>query len=405
MNALRSWPQLAGPVGLIVAASLLGSLTSRSSQNHFINALGKRIYKGIYDELKSELSALKAIEKIRSLRKSVRLKLKESSVIFNEQHELFWLHIVIDHLLHPLRNPLDFPFRLPNLEFYERVKMVDEWLSSNEMGCRVSSLKIRQYDNLVGQLSNILKSSEVRKKIEIISVLRDWYTGIRDSMRLMRNDLGDKRELSHSKIEEMKEDLRELIEIIATNGEEKGGILQKKSKIITEDFNKRWEGLFVELRDTKGNYIPLRRDNNIDEQAHRWIRMGFRRRTGRSRTQNELYQLGSLLAYFSNLFNENYRRIVLDEKDGPLMGLLALDWEGLPFERRKLFLFSDGVNVPLKDDKRAELIIDFMQNTRGGSDDGYLEKWLKKMNDLICPWEMDFLDADSELDEIYSTLF
>ena len=39
MNALRSWPQLAGPVALIVVASLLGSLTSRSSQIHFINAL------------------------------------------------------------------------------------------------------------------------------------------------------------------------------------------------------------------------------------------------------------------------------------------------------------------------------------------------------------------------------
>jgi branched-chain amino acid transport system permease protein len=39
MTALRSWPQLAGPVALIVAASLLGSLTSRASQIHFINAL------------------------------------------------------------------------------------------------------------------------------------------------------------------------------------------------------------------------------------------------------------------------------------------------------------------------------------------------------------------------------
>jgi branched-chain amino acid transport system permease protein len=39
VNALRSWQQLAGPVALIVAASLLGSLTSRSSQIHFINAL------------------------------------------------------------------------------------------------------------------------------------------------------------------------------------------------------------------------------------------------------------------------------------------------------------------------------------------------------------------------------
>ena len=39
MNALRSWPQLAAPAVLIVAAALLGSLTGRSSQIYFINAL------------------------------------------------------------------------------------------------------------------------------------------------------------------------------------------------------------------------------------------------------------------------------------------------------------------------------------------------------------------------------
>lgn len=87
------------------------------------------------------------------------------------------------------------------------------------------------------------------------------------------------------------------------------------------------------------------------------------------------------------------------------MGLLSLDWGGLPFERRKLFLFSDGVNIPLRDEKRAELIVDFMQNTRGIPDDGYLENWLKKMNDLICPWKMDFLDVDDEIVQFHSTLF
>ena len=39
MNAVRAWPQFAGPSVLIVAAALLGSLTSRSSQIYFINAL------------------------------------------------------------------------------------------------------------------------------------------------------------------------------------------------------------------------------------------------------------------------------------------------------------------------------------------------------------------------------
>ena len=39
MNVVRAWPQLAAPAVLIVAAALLGSLTGRSSQIYFINAL------------------------------------------------------------------------------------------------------------------------------------------------------------------------------------------------------------------------------------------------------------------------------------------------------------------------------------------------------------------------------
>ena len=39
MNVVRAWPQLVAPAVLIVVAALLGSLTERSSQIYFINAL------------------------------------------------------------------------------------------------------------------------------------------------------------------------------------------------------------------------------------------------------------------------------------------------------------------------------------------------------------------------------
>ena len=39
MNVVRAWPQLVAPAVLIVVAALLGSLTGRSSQIYFINAL------------------------------------------------------------------------------------------------------------------------------------------------------------------------------------------------------------------------------------------------------------------------------------------------------------------------------------------------------------------------------
>lgn len=372
---------------------------------HFITALGKRIYKDIFDDLRTEIISTKIIDELRYLRKSVRVRLKESSVLLFERHELYWLHMVIDHLLYPLRNPIDYPFRLNYLEFYERVKNVYSQISSGETHNNISTLKISQYNNIIGQLDRLLRKSKIQTLVEILITLQGWYTQIRKTMRLMRKDLRENREFSHQEIEEMKRELSIQIDNIVKDGAKKGGILQRRSKLIRDNFDMRWNELFIELRDADGNFIPLRRDNNIDEQAHRSIRMGFRRRTGRSRTQNELYQLGPLIAYFSNLFNEQYRKIVLNDNEPIMSRLSEQDWSILPFERRKLFLFSDGVAIPLGDEKRNELITEFMKNNSEYPNDEYLKDWLNKMNGLICSWEMEFVDTDIKFNEIYSTRF
>jgi len=92
--------------------------------------------------------------------------------------------------------------------------------------------------------------------------------------------------------------------------------------------------------------------------------------------------------------------------DRPMIRLQGLEWYILPSERRKLFLFSDGLNIPLRDKKRGELIEDYIQNAiRHYSGDEYFTKWLNKMNDLIYAWDIDFVDVDNQLDEFYSTEF
>ncbi len=72
----------------------------------------------------------------------------------------------------------------------------------------------------------------------------------------------------------------------------------------------------MEVKDCFGNVVEIMRDNNIEERGHRWSRMHIRRRTGRTRTTNEMAHYGALTAIFSNMENETYVKEALsDVKD------------------------------------------------------------------------------------------
>jgi hypothetical protein len=67
------------------------------------------------------------------------------------------------------------------------------------------------------------------------------------------------------------------------------------------------------VKDSFGNVVEIMRDNNIEERSHRWSRMHIRRRTGRTRTTNEMAQYGALTAFFPNLENETYVNEILSD--------------------------------------------------------------------------------------------
>jgi hypothetical protein len=218
-------------------------------------------------------------------------------------------------------------------------------------------------------------------------------------MGLMRNELNESNILTQEKIEEMKEELTQLIDDIQKEGKELGGLFLQKSDLIANYFQDKWGGLFIDLKDEKGNYIPIHRNNNIDEQAHRWIRMRIRRRTGKYRTQMEMYQMGALLALFSNFYNEEYRDIICNGIKNLVMEFSMLDWNCLSIERRKLYIRNDGLCIPVRDDIRKKLIYEFIEYNLELSTMRYdfSDRWLNKIEEYIESWNIDFVDVDSHL--------
>lgn len=367
---------------------------------HFIRGLGTKIFDDIYTEFRLTISKSKIISDLRYIRKYIKQKLKKSSIILNERHALYWGHLLIDYIYYPIKHVKDYPFQLAYKEFYERIiEIYDSFLTKNLQNCG-TCIKIQPLSSLTRDIQDFIRNKKIQKLFNTIVQLWEWYIEIRETMGLMRIELNKSKILTQEKIETMKEDLTQLIDKIQDKGNELDGQYLQKSKLIANYFQDKWDGLFIDLKDQKGNYIPIHRDNNIDEQAHRWVRMRIRRRTGKNRTRLEMYQTGALLALFSNLYNKEYRDIICNGIDNLAKEFSALDWNQLPIERRKLFLRNDGVAIPVKDETRRKLLFDFVENIMEDSltKNNFLGKWLIKMNKYIDRWNIDFVDDDINLD-------
>ena len=366
---------------------------------HFIRALDKNIFDDIYSEFRSTIVKSKIIKNLHYIRKEIKHKIIKSSIILNERHAFYWLHLLIDHMLYPVKHIKDYPFQLAHKEFYDRIMVIsNNFLQNNLRNCG-SIIKIYQLSSLTKLILDFIKNKKIQELSNTIDQLWDWYIKIRETMGLMRNELNESNILDQEKIEEMKEKLTQLIDNIQDEGKELGGLFQQKADLIANYFQDKWDGLFIELNDEKGNYVPIHRNNNIDEQAHRWIRMRIRRRTGKYKTQIEMYQIGALLALFSNFYNEKDRDIIWSGIENLVMEFSMLDWNCLSTERRKLYIRNDGLCIPVKDEIREDLLNEFIEYTLEVSsmEDNFLDKWLNKIDRYIESWNVDFVDVDSHL--------
>lgn len=366
---------------------------------HFMRAHGTKLFDDRYSKFRNAILDAKIVADLYYIRKKVKEKLKESSVMFYERHVLYWLHLLVDYLLYPIKRIVNYPFRLVYMEFYERIIEISNMITEKDIHGGGAIIKVHQLSSFIKRIREFVKNKKIRELADEIDVLWGWFIETRKTMRLMRNELREPKTIDSDGMKTMKKDLKKLLRRIQMEGKKRGGVFLRKSKMINKDFQDKWETLFIEIEDMNGNPIPVRQDNNIDERAHRWIRMGIRRRTGKSRTQMEMYQLGALLAYFSNLYNKEYRDVVFKNMNNLTDEFCNLNWKELPKERRKLFFCNDGMNIPLKDKPRKELIMDYVDNmiVNAPADQNYLDGWLLKMNDLVESWNIDFVDVDSEM--------
>jgi len=284
---------------------------------HFVKNLGNLIFKDRYAAFRKDVVNKRILSQLKRMKTDVCKRLcrgSENTLVVAERK---WVTLAIEHLLICRERSSNYPFVLPYLEIMERILMIQrlnlrifEWNLSHNLECR----EIIEFSD---KLESITCGADVNIQYANIKTIWNWFEKIRAILRVGRHLSQNGCETTTpGNTQKMNEDLMVALSDIENEGVARGGELNRVARQMINNCKNHADELFVEVRNHLGNVVEIARDNNLEERGHRWSRMHIRRRTGRTRTTNEMAHFGALTAIFSNMENEMYvKEVFSDVKD------------------------------------------------------------------------------------------
>lgn len=345
-------------------------------QYHFVKNLGKLIFKERYAAFRKSIVKMRILSQLKKMKTDVSTMAYQASenVIVIAEHK--WITLAIEHLLISRERSSNYPFILPYLEIMNRIlevqnmnRRIIEWNTSH-------NLDICEITEFSKKLDVIKNNTDVNTQHVKIRKIWDWFEKVRITLRVGRHLSQNGSETAPTNAQNMRKDIEINLVDIDNEGEVRGGELLRAAKQITKNCRQHIKELFVEVRDIFGNVVEIMRDNNIEERSHRWSRMHIRRRTGRTRTTNEMAQYGALTAIFSNLENETYVKEALSDVKDFIREMQDITTEEIHRSRDLIRPYTRKEMIH-SDTKRTNLLKEFIDLL----EDGYsVENWLSKLN-------------------------
>lgn len=339
------------------AAAVFPTTPQQVCHVHFLRNLGKKITSDLHESLRQKILKKKINPMLNTLRKEIRGKLNIGVSV--KGIELWWTHVAIDYVLHPLKQKYNPPFCYPYLEMMKRgletsslTKRIIRWNAENNL-----------YLREVIDLNTHLKLKEDRELIQEFQTLErvdNWFDKIREVLRLSREDTQITQPLNEDEKKKIEAKLALTLEQISSEGEE-DKVISKRASAILNAFEEHRDELFVTVSGEQGKKIAFNRENNIEERGHRWCRRMIRKRTGRERTSREMEEIGPLLALFSNISSEAYQENILNKINDLVEEFSKIPYEDLMKERKQLTSIRKAPALPVKDKERAEKLKKFVE--------------------------------------------
>ena len=343
---------------------------------HFVNNLGKLIFKEKYAAFRKSIVEMRILSQLKKMKEpicSMPCLTSENIIVVAERR---WIALAIEHLLISRERSSNYPFVLPYLEIMNRIleiknmnRRILAWNTSHNLDiCKIAEFSKK--------LDALTSNTIVNTQYASIKKIWSWFEKVRTTLKVGRHLSQNGSEAASTKAQKMKEDMETTLTDIDKEGEASGRELLWAARQIAKNCRRHANELFVEVKDNSGNVVEIMRDSNIKERSHRWSRMHIRRRTGRTRTTNDMAQYGALTAIFSNLESETYVNEILSGMKDFIRELQDITHEEIHRSRE---LIKPYVRKELirSDTKRTNLLKEFIDLL----EDGYsVESWLTKLN-------------------------
>jgi hypothetical protein len=349
-------------------------------QIHFLSDLEKDLITEYHKKLKNAIVKHKLTSKLKSL----RYENNESGDSMIKRIQDRWIHIAVDHLLFPVEKRVKW-MRRPISYFiqYRRIKIVGD-LVKRLVHCDASNNFVHKpLMELHESLKSVLEDSKVFEYFSIMEKVLQWLDELRDNLRITRkNNLKDSKPIDID-LDQVLIKIKEVLVKIRTESWKLDKQFQRIASTIIDAFESHWEELFVPDPIVKGRNISFRRHNNGLESSHRGIRKAIRERTGKSETNQEMEQFGDLLAILSNLWNETYQKELL--KDVVDIGhSLSPFVKDLPKLRNDYREARRGVTIPIDDEERLSILVNFIEILENNELDSVLVSSLQSILEMEC---------------------
>jgi hypothetical protein len=325
-------------------------------QVHFLSDLEKDLITEYHKKLKNSIVKHNLTSQLKSLR--YENNECEDSVIKRIQNR--WIHIAVDHLLHPIEKRVKWIRRpISYLIQYRRIKEVGD-LVKRLIYCNASNNFVHKpLMELHESLQSVLGDSRVLDYFSILEKILQWLDELRDNLRITRkNNLKDSKP-NDIELDKILIKIKEVLVKIRMESWKLDKQYQQIASTIIDAFESHWEELFVPDPVVNGRKISFRRHNNGLESSHRRTRKAIRERTGKSETNQEMEQFGDLLAILSNLWNETYQKEIL--QDVVYIGRsLSPFVKDLPRLRNEYRETRRGDTIPIDDEERFSILENFI---------------------------------------------
>jgi len=358
------------------ASEVFPKVPHQICHTHYVRNLGDILFNHRYKTLRNKIVNAKILSKFAPLKKACVEGTTSKNKMVVAEH--YWVMLAIEYILHPRECRSDYPFVLPYLEVMNRVieimsmvRKIVMWDASHNFGVGV----VLKFDNYLKKLVN---DKDVKLYFTTVGHIWGWFEEIRSVLRVSREFSGKEQNNVVTDADKLKRKLIGVMNKIRDEGRRIGGDLDQVSEKIYENCQSHMDELFVKVLDNDGNILDVVRHNALEELNHRWSRMHIRRRTGRSRTTNEMTKYGALLAVLSNLENEDYVKIVLGDVDDFVMELQNVTDDEISEARRLIRKFPQRplVKYDVERPKILRRFIALVEDELDGVSEVNINEWL-----------------------------